>query len=199
MLRNLLTDVDGVLLDWATAFRDWAERHHGPLPPTDVTDPNYAHEWLGLTREEGYDVIQQFQRSEALADLPPYPDAVKYVRDLRNRGHLLICVTSCGQQPDVVERRERNLKRVFGDIFSEIVCLPVHASKAETLQRYARGIWVDDATYHAEAGLSAGHTSYFMHRDVHPQPTEPTRYAVVRDWVDIYEQLVDTSPPNCCS
>lgn len=198
MLTNLLCDVDGVLLDWSGAFRDWAERHHGPLPPTDVTDPNYAHEWLGLSKEAGHDVIQQFQNSDALANIPPYPDAVARVRELRSRGFLLICVTSCGQASEIVARRERNLKSVFGDIFSEIVCLPVHASKKDTLNRYARGIWVDDATYHVADGHAVGHRSFFMHRDVHSIPHETPPYEIVRDWDELYEQLVDTSPPPCC-
>lgn len=197
MLTNLLCDVDGVLLDWSSTFIEWAESRFGPLPPRTTKDPNFAHEWLGVDPDIGYRIIQEFQSTEALSHLPAYPDAVQRLRELRSRGFIITCVTTCGVQPILRERRTRNLVEHFGDIFSQIICLPVHSTKLSTLQAFQRGVWVDDATYHVDSGHQAGHLSFFMHRDQHPVP-ESSTWEIVRDWHDLCDQLIDPTPISCC-
>lgn len=196
MQTNLLTDVDGVLLDWATAFRKWAAEQLGPLPPSDVTDPNYAHQWIGMSFEEGHQFIQRFQHSEHLRDIPAYQDALEQLPALQRAGYRIIAISGCGTNPTTVDNRWHNLRTVFGDIFSDFIPLFYLQTKKDALARYARGVWVEDAPYHALSGHELGHRTFFMHRNLHPVP-DNAPYEPVTDWHCVFNRLVDPTA-SCC-
>ena len=191
--KHILTDCDGVLLDWSGGFRPWLEDRIGPpsgSPPP--LHPNHADKWVlthypvGAERVE--DFIQEFQRSSSFGRLNPYPDAVRYVPALARSGIRLTLVSSPGACPETLERRVENLRRCFGDIFDPFSHLPAQSSKMGALRRHCPTLWIDDHVPHVLEGLSAGHLGVHMDRvgENHPDvPARVSEWGVVHAWASL--------------
>lgn len=188
---HILTDCDGVLLDWSAGFRPWIEDRLGPpsgSPPR--LHPNHAGEWVLAHYPVGGEamvaLIQEFQRSPAFGRLSPYPDAVEHVPALFREGIRLTIVSSPGAYPETLERRVENLRRCFGDVFEPFRHLPAQSSKATELRRHSPTLWLDDHVPHVREGLWAGHLGVHVDRFGEAHPDVP---ASVSDWYGV-EALV---------
>ena len=74
---KIITDCDGVLLDWAYAFDVWMGEHgHKRLKNT---DQYYGQDLrYGITMEESIRYIQDFNESGCIGFIPAYKDSVEY-------------------------------------------------------------------------------------------------------------------------
>lgn len=196
MQIDLLTDVDGPLFDWSSAFLRFASERLGrQITPTNP-DPNYAHEWLGLGHDEAQPLIMEFQRSDELSRLPAFPDAVKVLPALAAQGYRITAISGCNTDKCIVDNRWVNLRAAFGDIFTDFIPLPYRVSKKDALARFKPGVWVEDAHYHAQAGHEVGHNSFLMHRGIQPI-VDGAPYRHVTDWTCVEALLIDPTR-NCC-
>lgn len=153
----VILDVDEVLLSWAAGFRSYLLRTGHDVDPAgpfafDMVD------WIGVRSEEDVQaLIRQFNASPHFADLPPCPGAIDLVQDLVATGHRLHVITSCSADPRVALMRQENLRAVFGDVFEEVSCIPIHASKVPELSRRPPALWIDDRLSNVLDGIGAGH------------------------------------------
>lgn len=115
-------DVDGVLLDYTSAFLDFARPHmkeeskdisYGTLLDYDLT--RLFHE-----PDICYGVMKEFASSQEFANLPVHTDAF-YLHALKNAGYDLRIITQLTAPPHARKNRIANLTNVYGGIFSEIV------------------------------------------------------------------------------
>lgn len=176
----LLTDVDGVLLDWFSQFKSFI--HSKNITPTADRPSDWSlKDWLPDHDIVG--LISEFNSSEAFGDLPPLPDAMAAIPQLRKMGYRLVAVTSCSSEHGVVQRRRENLIRHFGH-FEDIICLPLGTRKLDVLELYHPTWWVEDRFEHALEGVEAGHKAVLLNRP-HNQHLSHPGLIRAQDWHEI--------------
>lgn len=155
--KIILTDCDGVLVDWDTAFgRFMSERGHPRIPETDTEyNINLRH---NITTHRAMSYIKEFNESEDIAHLSPFADSVQHVRLLFDLGFKFIVITSISSHPNAKIYRTNNLIDLFGNVFEDIHCIEQGASKANILMNWADTgyFWIEDHMRQAEAGYEAG-------------------------------------------
>ncbi len=160
---NIILDCDDVLLDWIKRFRFFcmSERF---LDPDEVGPGSWSMaEWLGVTEDEAFSMIQDFNASHHFAFLDAVDGAQEAIKRL-SRGHTLHVLTACAKDAETIERRELNLQREFGPVFWTVQCLALGESKAAHLRAFDPGIWIEDNYKHAVAGVEAGHRTFLRRR-----------------------------------
>lgn len=187
--KVILTDVDGVLLDWVYSFDQWMKRHGYVKSRNDVYDLNLCY---NIDRAESKKLVRMFNESANIGYLPPLRDAVKYVRKLHEEhGFIFHAITSLSLDPFAAKEREDNLKRVFGEtVFEKIQCLDTGADKDEALEMYRDTgcFWVEDKIENAELGERIGLNAVLMGHD-HNADYYNGNIPVVKKWKDIYDMI----------
>jgi len=187
---RILTDCDGVLLNWEFAFNTWMQRHGYQEIPN-------AHEYYdmgeryGLTYSKKVELINYFNESSAIGFLPPLRDAMHYVDKLhRKHGVVFHVITSLSLDPNAQALRIQNLNKLFGSTaFEKIVFLDTGADKDEALEPYAYSydIWIEDKVENAELGLDMGLDSILIE---HGFNMDHKSIPTMKNWKEVYEYAV---------
>jgi len=185
--KIILTDCDGVLLDWEEGFSVWME-HHGHEKVDGYQFMYNIGDRYGITKEQGKKSIKTFNESAAIGFLPPLRDAQYYVKLLAEKHqYRFVVLTSLSLDPYAKELRIRNLNKIFGDIFLDVICLDTGADKDEALdqlaQKYQGNYWVEDKPENVMAGVDRGFTGILIEHG-HNMGWEDT--FVAKKWEDIY-------------
>lgn len=190
--KIIVTDVDGVLLNWEDAFHVWME-HQGFKKVKDYKLLYHASEQFGLSMEEGSKWIQLFNQSAAIGFLPPLRDAQEIVRLLnKNHGYRFVVCTSLSTDKNAQALRTRNLKKIFGDVFDEFVYLGTGADKDDALyklsKKYNGCFWVEDNIKNCYAGAAVDFRPILMEHGYNMKKQQD--FFVARNWEDIYLQVI---------
>lgn len=181
----ILTDVDGVLLNWDYAFSVWVKRH-GFTQLAGTEHVYEIHKRYGMMPEQKKMLVRMFNESAAIGFLPPLRDAVHYVQKLhREHGYVFHIITSLSTDPSACELRTQNLKKLFGEtVFERFVYLDTGADKHEALEEYAGSslIWVEDKPENARVGLQYGLDSLLMEHGHNMNENLP----IVKNWKEIW-------------
>lgn len=185
--KTILTDADGVLLDWNYAFELWmSERGYYATGPRDVYEREVAYE---MPRPEMRKLISHFNSSAAIGFLPPLRDAMYYVRKLAiEHGYVFRCITSLSKDKYACHLRTKNLKMLFGKrTFEEFVYLDTGADKDEALAEYKDSgcFWLEDKIQNAQAGAKAGLNPILVAGDFNVTDEFPRYWK----WKDIYNHI----------
>lgn len=157
MKKHILTDVDGVLVWWNKALHNHMERLG--YKPHEGTDHHYnLVERYDVDDETLYSIVAEFNRSDAIADLEPIADSQRNVKILSEMGYRFTAITSLGDDPVSIKHRRKNLHKLFGDVFDDIIHLPLIAPKDDILKNWeGQGLpWVEDHFENALAGHKLG-------------------------------------------
>lgn len=159
MNKIILTDADGVLLNWEYAFCIWMEQHGY----TQIDNGNHYYdlsERFNITRAEAKERVRIFNESAAIGFLPALRDAMYYVKRLHEEhGYEFHCITSLSLDPSAYQLRKMNLEKLFGPTaFTKLICLDTGADKEAALAKYQDTgfYWIEDKYENAVAGLKAG-------------------------------------------
>jgi FMN phosphatase YigB (HAD superfamily) len=187
--KVILVDCDGVLLDWVYSFRQWMNRHGY----TEVRDDTYnIDERYGITKQEGKKLVRMFNESAWIRKLPPYLDAIKYVKKLHSdHGYIFHAITSLSNDDYAQHLRTKNLIELFGPtVFERYIYLDTGADKDEALAKYKDTgcIWVEDKPENAEEGLKNGLDSFLMNH-AHNAGYQGD-FIRVHNWKEIYQHVV---------
>jgi len=161
--KVILTDCDGVLLDWEYAFDTWMYRHGYR-----IVVPNEYHIRIkyDVPLDEANRLVMMFNESAWIRRLSPLRDAVKYVRKLHDdHGFVFHAITSLSDDDYSQHLRTKNLRELFGDtIFERYVYLDCGAEKDAALEEYKDSYcwWIEDKIQNAEAGHDLGLNSLLM-------------------------------------
>lgn len=158
MKSVILTDVDSVLLDYDGGFFTYAsKRGFGALPFTNTQHVTYETR-LNISTSQVLELLNDFSKSDDFKRLLPYRDAQPHMELLSATGYKFIAVTACGDAPHVVSSRISNLKACFGDVFEDIICLPIQSPKDHILKEWqgSKKVWIEDHPEHSIAGAKLG-------------------------------------------
>jgi hypothetical protein len=190
--RLILTDCDGVCLDWEYAFNIWMQEHGF----TEVEGSKLSYDMsirYNIPKEQVRKLIKIFNESAAIGFLPAQRDAMYYIKRLHEEhGFRFHAITSLSLDPNAQKLREMNLHKLFGaTAFERIVCLDTGADKDEALEEYEGTgcFWVEDKISNAELGHRMGLKSLLLehgHNMNHECP-----YPIVKNWKQIYHIVTD--------
>jgi len=186
--KVILTDCDGVLLDWLVSFRSWMDSR-GYKTVEDKENSYDISEAYGITKSGGSLLVREFNASAWMASLTPFGGAIEYVQRLyREHGYVFHCITSMSTDPKAKELRMMNLENVFGKgIFTQLECLDCGADKDDALEPYRDSdcFWIEDKPENADAGIEMGLRSILI---AHPHNAGYTGTASrVANWKGIYD------------
>ena len=190
--KVILTDVDGVLLDWEYAFTMWMEKHGYKVQPGYENDYHVGTRY-GLGNEDKERIVRMFNESAWIRKLPPLRDAIKYVKKLHEEhGYVFRVISSLSNDYYAQHIRSKNLIEMFGpSVFESFVYLDTGADKDEALAPYeGTGCWwVEDKPENAVLGQSLGLESILVAHH-HNEEAYIGDMPRVKNWKEIYEIIV---------
>lgn len=193
--RIILTDVDGVLLDWEYSF-DVYLRTHGFNKVEGGNLKYNVGKRYGIDADQGKKLIKIFNESAHIGFLPPLRDAMYYVKRLHEEhGFVFHAITSLSLNSDAQELRKMNLRKLFGETaFEKFVILDTGADKDQALEPYRdSGLWwIEDKIDNCEVGNNLGLQSLLMEHG-HNMDYENPAIPRVRNWKEIYSIVTSQS------
>ena len=186
--KIILTDSDGVLLDWEYAFDVYMSQHGFNKQPGGNLKYNIGTRY-GIDNEQGKKLIKIFNESAHIGFLPPLRDAMYYVKRLHEEhGYVFHCITSLSRDENAQELRRMNLKKLFGSTaFEKFVFLDTGADKDEALEPYRDSglFWLEDKIQNCQVGRDLGLKSLLVEHG-HNMDYEDPAIPRVRNWKEIY-------------
>ncbi|ADM79893.1 hypothetical protein phiAS5_ORF0050 [Aeromonas phage phiAS5] len=130
--KIFVTDVDGVLLSWASNLPFFCAEYN---IPTDVVidliiDERFrkAGEIFQCNQEHGENLIRMYNNSKWFRGLKAYDDALLWVNKLKSK-YDFVATTAIGSDFQVSVNRMSNLNVLFPGAFKEILTCDHHESK----------------------------------------------------------------------
>ena len=121
-MKKIITDCDGVLLDWAFAFDVWmGEQGYLRLPNTDQYFDQTKR--YGIDPEEALDCVSRFNQSGSVGYIPAYKDSVEYVNKFAQEGYRFDVISSLHIDKFAQKLSNAVSKFVVGDGFNKSVTL----------------------------------------------------------------------------
>lgn len=191
-MNIIVSDVDGVMLNWHDAFIFYMHEKNYDLrnQKNDIYDGAIDFERKFSINEN----VENFNMSFSFSRLAPLRDSVKYVKKLyEERGIQIICCTSCGTSSSTVKAREKNLLDVFGNAIFDIQFLNTKESKYLNLkqlkEKYDPICWIEDKKINAIHGHLCGYKTFFMNHSYNFQDELDDGIIRVNTWKEIYEEI----------
>lgn len=189
--RVILTDCDGVILDWNTKFHEWMSRQ-GYNKTVNGDEVYKIGTRYGIGPELGDKLIREFNNSSWIGSLPAYRDAIYYMDLLyRRHGYQFRVITSLSSDPYSQKLRRENLYDLFGhQMFEDILCLDTGADKDQALEPYRDSgcFWIEDSVKNAQVGRDLGLNTFLMEH-THNRTRCPDRVSKVANWQQIYRAI----------
>lgn len=189
--RLILTDCDGVLMNWEYAFSVWMKKmgYATQVHSTESSTYDMALRY-GIDSKEKDLLIRHFNTSSAIGYLPPLRDAMYYMDLLhRKHGYVFHMITSLSLDPMAQDLRESNTRKLFGNTaFEKFIYTDCGENKDEVLAPYKDSglYWLEDKIENAQLGLDLGlesiliEHSYNMNSEICPK---------MKNWSQIYEYI----------
>lgn len=186
--KLILTDADGVLLDWEWAFRVWMTERGFEFKESGKNNYLLHHHYNELTREEAKKQVKIFNESAAIGFLPALRDSVYYVKRLyEEHGYQFRVITSLSLDKNAQKLREMNLRKLFGNAIETVISLDTGADKDEALEPYRdSGMWwIEDKPANADVGHTLGLKCILVEHGHNMHHT--CNYDLAKNWKQIYE------------
>lgn len=191
--KVILTDCDGVLLNWEYAFNRWITKHGYSINP-DVTAYGVCERYR-IPKVEKPPLIRAFNESAHMAFVPPFRDAIKYVRKLHEEhGYVFHVITSMTLDPYAQDLRKMNLRKVFGEtVFERFEFTDTGGDKDEILSKYkdTGHYWIEDKLENAVLGKEMGLSSIVIEHDHNVYDASKILRSIPRlkNWREIYNHI----------
>jgi FMN phosphatase YigB (HAD superfamily) len=185
MKKTMLVDADGVLFNWEYAFNLYMEEHGFEMVDNAKLLYNIAFRY-DIPEKQGKTMIKHFNESAMIGFLPALRDAQEYVTKLADEGWEFICITSLSHNKYAQKLRRRNLDKIFGCIFKDVIFLGTGADKDKVLEQFEGSNlwWIEDKPENALAGEKVGLRGLVMEHGYNMNDDSVRR---VKNWKEIYE------------
>ena len=189
--KVILTDCDGVLMNWEYAFNVWMQSQG-----YEMSDKGMTHYDMGdrndLSRNKKRQLVRQFNESAAIGFLPPLRDAMYYVDLLhRKHGYVFHMITALSKDESAQKLRIMNTKKLFGETtFEKFIFVDTGADKDEVLDEYYDSgfIWIEDKLENAELGDQLGLESILVE---HGHNMDNDQFPTFASWKEIYDYITN--------
>ena len=192
--KVIVTDADGVCLNWEWAFEVWMEEHGHKLQPDHAASYNMGLRY-GISKEDTRKLIKIFNESAAIGFLPALRDATYYIKLLHEKhGYVFDVVTSLSTNPYAQKLRKKNMRKLFGETaFRKFKFLATGADKDAALLPYKDSglFWIEDRYENYQLGLKVGMRSVLMEHG-HNMNLDMIGGHLVKNWQEIYELIISS-------
>ena len=191
--KVILTDCDGVLMNWEYAFNVWIQSHGYEMVKGGESHYDMGDRY-GLDRQTKRLLCKMFNESASIGFLPPLRDAMYYV-DLIHRklGYTFHMITSLSLDQSAQKLRIQNTEKLFGQTaFEKFIFCDTGADKDDALEPY-RGsglLWIEDKVENAELGNRLGLNSILMEHG-HNMDYSNDEIPIYTNWKEIYDILAN--------
>lgn len=188
--KIILTDCDGVLLDWEGQFHEWMQSKGYDRKVDAVYDIAVTY---GMEKAQAKNHVREFNESAWVGFLPAFRDARSGVARLVEAGYKFVCITSLSLDEKARLLRVSNLKNIFGkDVFLDVECLDTGADKDEALLPYQdSGLWwIEDKTENALTGAAIGLKSVLIAHSHNLDAADNADIDRVASWADIADLII---------
>jgi hypothetical protein len=193
--RLILTDIDGVCLDWEYAFDVYLQTHGFQKIPGGELKYDIGKRY-GIDPDQGKKLIKIFNESAAIGFLPPLRDAMYYIKRLHEEhGYVFHAITSLSADENAQELRRMNLNKLFGKTaFVEFTMLDTGADKDEALAPFKdSGLWwIEDKIQNCKVGLDLGLKPLLVEHG-HNMDFDHAEIPRVKNWKEIYQIVCNQS------
>ena len=190
--KIILTDIDGVVFDWHTAFVKWMELQ-GYSSTGVIHHDAEIHNEFGISLQEATVKREEFNASMSCSILEPMRQSVEYINKLHQEGFHFIAITSLSDKPIAQYYRYLNIEDYFEtDVFVDVKCLPAGAPKLDAMMAFENSglIYVDDRISNLEDALKVGLKPVMM-KHAYNIHYNNKRVLQVSNWADIYKYVQD--------
>ena len=186
--RIILTDVDGVLLEWENHFTKWMISRGAKLKNEFKAEYDMQRRFVDATEDIKL-AIREFNKSAWMGTQPPMPESQTWVKLLHAEGWTFIPISSQTSDIPAQELRKRRLEELFGEYaFYNFHILETGQDKDDVLAEFhGTGLWwIEDKWTNAYAGLKYGLKPLFVDHPYNREYSHPdiTR---VNNWQDIHK------------
>jgi FMN phosphatase YigB (HAD superfamily) len=193
MEKIILTDCDGVILDWEWAFHVWMSER-GYITKLNGKNSYYLHDqYEDLDQYEAKKLIRIFNESAAIGFLPALRDAAYYVKRLHEEhGYRFQCITSLSNDKNAQKLRVMNIQKIFGELtFDKFIFLDTGADKDEALEEYENSnlFWIEDKPTNSDLGHRLGLRSILVEHG--HNMSHSCNYPIVKNWRQIYKIITE--------
>jgi hypothetical protein len=171
MKKVILTDADGVLNKWHTGIKKFNESK-GIVSSIDLE--NIDNAFLSSSElfpsdsdEKSFNLLKEYNKSKFCRDLDILEKGSdKIIQDLSSDFDIIV-LSSFGECALSQYNREYSLKNIYGDIFKDIMSIPLKACKEDYLTKLNNdhdvAIWLDDIVTNVQKGFNAGIEDSFQY------------------------------------
>jgi len=189
--RVILTDCDGVLMNWEYAMNVWMQTQGYKI----VEDGQQYYDMkdrYNLPSSVSKRLVRQFNQSAAMGFLPPLRDAMYYVDLLhRKHGYTFHMITALSNNEHAQLLRIQNCKKLFGETaFTKFIFCDTGEDKDEVLEPYRDSglLWIEDKLLNAQTGDRLGLESIMVE---HAHNMDNDEFPTFATWKDIYEYVAE--------
>ena len=186
--KFILTDADGVLLNWEWSFKKWMMKQGFQEFSTNSYDMHVRYQ---MERPRVKDLIREFNECAWIGWIPALPGARQGVQIFAEQGYRFGVVTSLSNDLYASKLRAMNLHNLFGDIFEFVQCIDTGADKDQALMPYKDSgcIWVEDKPENAKLGADLGLNTYLV-RHEHNANFDYEGVTKIDNWVQLANRVV---------
>ncbi len=154
--KKILTDIDGVVLDWESSFTAWMSKEGYEVVNENVYKQSKRY---GIEQQFADTLVKTFNECAWIGYIKPLRDAKSIIDEMLSEHYHFEAITSLSTDHWAGELRRVNLERFFGrSAFRRVRCIETGADKDDILKEYDRGHWwIEDKPANCLAGLEAGH------------------------------------------
>ena len=188
--KIILTDIDGVVFDWHTAFVKWMELQ-GYSSTGVIHHDAEIHNEFGISLQEATVKREEFNSSMSSSILQPMRQSAEFINKLHEEGFHFIAITSLSDKPIAQYYRYLNLEDYFEtDVFVDVKCLPAGAPKLDVLEEFqgTELIYIDDRISDLEDALKVGLKPMMM-KHAYNIHYNNSKVHQVANWQDIYKYV----------
>jgi beta-phosphoglucomutase-like phosphatase (HAD superfamily) len=158
--KLILTDCDGVLLDWEFGFSDWMRRKGYVQTGHHLGKYDISERYELLTKASSKALVREFNNSAEMLSLSPLHSSIKYIKKLNEEhGFVFHMISSQTDNKAAQKLRIMNLENVFGKhVFTQHTILGCGDDKNEALEPYRDTgcYWLEDKPANAQVGHEIG-------------------------------------------
>ena len=159
--HNVYLDCDEVLLQTAQTHALFLQQEYNII----VNKNTYPSHWA-FPENSGLDFnksTELFTQTHYFMNVPVVYGAKTAIQKLKNTGALLSVISSISTNSVARNNRLQNLHNAFGDVFDDIILLPLGwANKMTQYKKLPRGIVIDDSIFNIQDAINCGHDAIFI-------------------------------------
>tara|TARA_B110000240_G_scaffold189654_1_gene229893 strand:+ start:149 stop:754 length:606 start_codon:yes stop_codon:yes gene_type:complete len=189
--KTIITDVDGVLLDWEGMFTKWMTSHSQGSPQVD-NEYSQAIRY-GLSKIQADLYVKTFNESAHIRYMKPLPHTERMIEKFRTQGWNFKCVTSLSTDKFAVKAREDNLTDLYQNSMIEVQCLETGADKTKALEELSKkhpgAWWIEDKPENALVGLQFGFRTILMTHTYNKDFECPEGMIRCKDFLEVFDAI----------